>query len=675
MTPVRSLLFALTLAIPPGSHAQQHQRDREIHDADTLEWWHTTEALSNDGMEGRDTGSAAYQRAAQYVASRFKAAGLEPAGESGSYLQSVPMHESSVTADGTSFSLIDRNGSETALTFLQQISIAPADDLAPKFEAPLTFRGYCGKDVMADIAGKIVVCFGTQREGLPSGAARAANARDGSALGLINVDDPYFTIEPPRWPYAYARTVTLRSPTAVSTRPVPLAVMRLSAQSFAALLSGTGQDADAILKLGGAKQPLPNFEIPRNIRVKLHLAQRDIASPNILAKLRGTDSRLNAEYVVIAAHLDGYGFGTPVNGDNLYNGTLDDAAYVALLIQMGDDIKAHRLRHPKRSILFAAFTGEEKGLLGSHWFADHPTVPADALAADVNLDQLRPLFPLNILTAEAPTRQHRSGKRRASSPSPCTSRFALTPNPSATCCAAPINIRFSRSTFRQSASSSATTQTPMPRGATVSGIRSAITVRRTISLSPWTSQPRRNSTPSFIVSSKRLPMLLSVRPSIPRVHSPRTNTRSQALAAFPQGSPMPLLPRIDSRAMTFLGAYLAIWAAATAYLGIKGADWIFPAISLAVFGAALPALSIALTRKAAPPPVVVRRPTLELWVLAWFPGGLCGSFSRMGNERDTRLRISRPRAGFPDADREAGGTRGRAGRIVGGAWGKARSSV
>jgi Peptidase family M28 len=399
--PVRSVLFALTLATPLGSHAQQHQRDREIHDADTLAWWHTTEALSNDRMEGRDTGSAAYQRAAQYVANRFKAAGLEPAGENGSYLQSVPMHESSVTADGTSFSLIGRDGSETALTFLQQISIAPADDLAPKFEAPLTFRGYCGKDVMADIAGKIVVCFGTQREGLPSGAARAANARDGSALGLINVDDPYFTIEPPRWPYAYARTVTLRSPTAVSTRPVPLAVMRLSAQAFVPLLAGTGQDADAILKLGGAKQPLPNFEIPRNIRVKLHLAQRDIASPNILAKLRGTDSRLKAEYVVIAAHLDGYGFGTPVNGDNLYNGTLDDAAYVALLIQMGDDIKAHRLRHPKRSILFAAFTGEEKGLLGSHWFADHPTVPADGLAADVNLDQLRPLFPLNILTAEA----------------------------------------------------------------------------------------------------------------------------------------------------------------------------------------------------------------------------------------------------------------------------------
>jgi hypothetical protein len=284
---------------------------------------------------------------------------------------------------------------------LQQITIAPADDLADRLEAPLTFRGYCGKEAMADVAGKIVVCFGTQRAGLPGASVRAANARDGGALGIVNVDDPYFTIEPPRWPYAYARSVTLRLPPAAKPRAAPLVSMRLSAEAFATLLSGTGQDAGALLKLGGSKQPLPSFEIPGTLRMQLHIAQRDISSPNIIGKLAGSDARLKAEYVVIGAHLDGYGFGTPVNGDNLYNGTLDDAAYVALLIQTADNLKAHRLHVPKRSILFIAFTGEEKGLLGSHWFVDHPTVPAAQLAADVNLDQLRPLFPLNILTAEA----------------------------------------------------------------------------------------------------------------------------------------------------------------------------------------------------------------------------------------------------------------------------------
>jgi hypothetical protein len=392
---------ALLVAAPLASQAQQHARDAEIHDVDTLAWWHTTVALSNDGMEGRDTGSAAYQRAADYVAGRFKAAGLQPAGENGGYFQTVPMHEIAVVPEGTSFTLIGPSGAETALKFLQQITIAPAQNLAARFEAPLTFRGYCGKEAMTEIAGKIVVCFGTQRQGLPSGSVRAANAREGGALGLINVDDPYFTIEPPRWPYAYARSVTLRVQPAERPATAAPPTMRLSAEAFAGLLAGSEQDAGAILKAGGAKQPLPSFEIPGKLRVQVRLTERDISSPNIVAKLTGSDAKLRSEFVVIAAHLDGYGFGTPVNGDNLYNGTLDDAAYVALLIQAADDLKAHRLRVPKRSILFIAFTGEEKGLLGSRWFVAHPTVPVAQLAANVNLDQLRPLFPLNILTAEA----------------------------------------------------------------------------------------------------------------------------------------------------------------------------------------------------------------------------------------------------------------------------------
>jgi Peptidase family M28 len=393
----------LASAAPLAAPAQQQSRDAEIHDADTLAWWHTTVTLSGDKMEGRDTGSAAYLRAAEYVAGRFKAAGLQPAGENGGYFQSVPMHEISVMPEGTSFTLVGGDVPETTLEFLQQITIAPSDDLPGTLEAPVTFRGYCGKETMGDIAGKVVLCFGTQRNGLPGGAARAANARAGQALGLINIDDPYFTIEPPRWPYAYARSVTLRSTGAAVAPTAPLALMRVSAEAFALLLAGTGQDAGALLRLGGAKQPLPNFEIPRKIRVQLHVTQSDISSPNILARLPGTDAKLRGENIVISAHLDGYGFGTPVKGDNLYNGTLDDAAYVALLIQMADDIRAHKLQRPRRSILFAAFTGEEKGLLGSHWFADHPTVPAAQLAANVNLDQLRPLFPLNILTAEALT--------------------------------------------------------------------------------------------------------------------------------------------------------------------------------------------------------------------------------------------------------------------------------
>ncbi len=385
-----------------AAKGSQHPRDRDIPDPDTRAWWHTTEDLSGDSMQGRDTGSKAYQRAADYVAARFKSAQLHPAGDDGSYFQTVDMHEVSVLPQGTTFTLVRPGGSETALRFLQQITISPAEGLPRQLESPLTFRGYCGEEAMRDIAGKIVVCFGSQRAGLPNNATRVANARAGHAAGLINVDDPYFDIEPPRWPAAYARSVTLRgSAEPEPTHTLALPLMRLSAEAFASLLAGSGHDPATVLKAGGAKQPLADFEIPARLRLRLQVSAADIHSPNVLAILPGNDPAMRDQYVVVSAHLDGYGFGTAVRGDDLYNGTLDDAAYVALLIQLADDIKAGKLPPPGRGILFAAFTGEEKGLLGSHAFVAHPTVPLSQLAADVNLDQLRPLFPLKILTAEA----------------------------------------------------------------------------------------------------------------------------------------------------------------------------------------------------------------------------------------------------------------------------------
>ncbi len=387
------------LLLAGALQAQQHPRDKDIHDADTLAWWHTTEVLSSDAMEGRDTGSAAYQRAAEYVAKRFAQAGLKPAGDGGSYFQTVAMHEVSVEREGTSFALVKDGGAETQLGFLEQITIAPAANLPHETTAALTFRGYCGKDAMQDVTGKIVVCFGTQRAGLPTGAERVANARAGKAAGVVNVDDPYFSIEPPRWPWAYARSVALGAAPARADGD-GLLVMRISAAAFTTMLDGSGVDAAAIVATGGRKGSLDSFEIPKRLRVKLRLAKRSYSSPNVLAMLPGSDATLKDEYVVIAAHLDGYGYGTPVNGDRLYNGALDDAAYVALLIQFAEDVKQQH-KALKRSVLLCAFTGEEKGLLGATYFVDHPTVPIAKMAADINLDQLRPLFPLHLLTALA----------------------------------------------------------------------------------------------------------------------------------------------------------------------------------------------------------------------------------------------------------------------------------
>lgn len=395
----RVLAVALTagvaLATPVPSLAKEPQsRAAGIADPDTRAWWKIAEVLSSDAMEGRDIGSPGYERAADVVAQRFKAAGLKPAGDNGTYFQTFPVHEVKVEADGTSIYTV-RHYADVGqpIPFLRQVSVRPTDGLPRRVTGDLTFRGYCAPSDLADVRGKAVVCFNTKRTGLPSAGERIAAADKAGAAALIQVDDPYFTIEPPRWPAAYARSVTI----AGSAQPIApaLPVFTLSATAFADLAKDAGKDSDAILKLGGTKQPLPPFDMPRQFNAELNITTRDYTAKNVLAVLPGRDPKLKAEHLVLSAHLDGYGFGEPVDNDMLYNGALDDAAYVGTLIRFAD---RHKGKPLKRSIVFAAFTGEEKGLLGARWFVDHPTVPKASLVADLNLDQLRPLFPLKIMT-------------------------------------------------------------------------------------------------------------------------------------------------------------------------------------------------------------------------------------------------------------------------------------
>jgi len=361
-----------------------------IRDPDTAAWWATTRILASDAMEGRDTGSAAYERAARYVAERFRRAGLKPAGDGGGWFQRVPLTEVRVDKAGTSFRLIRAGGDLVRpLRFLHDISIRPTDRLPPAFSIGLAFRGYCSAGELHDVRGKIVVCFNSRRTAAERGRAALA----AGAFGLIAVDNPYFAVEPPRWPVAYARTVRIEG----TPPPVDegLVTMRLNAAAFPALLEGTHRDAAAILTAGGRDAPLPSFDIPAQLNVSLAIRAARYSSPNVLGVLPGTDPRLRDEVVVLGAHLDGYGYGEPVGGDRLYNGALDDAAYVALLAQLADNRHGRGFR---RTLLFAAFTGEEKGLLGSNWYVKHPAAPIGSTAAMINLDQLRPLFPLDILT-------------------------------------------------------------------------------------------------------------------------------------------------------------------------------------------------------------------------------------------------------------------------------------
>jgi hypothetical protein len=393
MRPLLSVLLASAAVLAACAHVATQPAGT---DSETKAWWAITGDLSSDAMEGRDTGSAGYERAADYVERRLASAGLKPAGENGSWRQTVPLKEVRVETDGTRFDIARADGSRGALSFLHEISIRASRALPATLDAPLAFRGYCSAAEMgADMQGKVAVCFGGRRAGVPGAGERVKAAIDAGAVGLINVDDPGFTIEPARWPDAYARSISFRDEADAAS---DLAVMRLRSDKLAAVIEGSGQDATAILAAGAASKPLPTFAIPARLQAAFALSTRELASDNILALLPGTDPQLAKEIVIVSAHLDGYGYGEAVDGDTLYNGAFDDAAYVATLVRLAEQRAGQGF---KRSVLFAVYTGEEKGLLGSTWFSEHLTVPKDDLAAVINLDQLRPLFPLKILTMHA----------------------------------------------------------------------------------------------------------------------------------------------------------------------------------------------------------------------------------------------------------------------------------
>jgi hypothetical protein len=364
-------------------------------DSQTAAWWRTTEALSNDAMEGRDTGSPGYDRAAAYVADRFAAAGLLPAGDEGTYFQRIGFKDIEVIRAGTAFSIEYPDGRSQPLRFLEDISIQPAWGMITQVEGRLTFRGFCSPSDLNDVRGEVVMCIGTRRAGQTTAAQRLEAATAAGAVALINIDDISFTQEPPRWPLAYARAVALDD---ALEPPAPIPVMRLSATAFAEWARAQGVDAGPMFEAVARSAPIMSIESGARLEARFAVRHRTYASSNVLAVLPGTDPALADEPVLLIAHLDGYGYGTPVNGDNLYNGALDDAAYVATLITFADERRGRGFRRP---LIFATVTGEEKGLLGSRWLAAHPTAAAPTPVAVLNLDQLRPLYPLRILTTLA----------------------------------------------------------------------------------------------------------------------------------------------------------------------------------------------------------------------------------------------------------------------------------
>lgn len=375
-------------------------------------WWSDVSTLAADDMEGRLTGTAGYQRAADYVVSRLKEIGLEPAGTDG-YFQPVVFEEQFVDPAGSSAALVS-GGRETKLSIPGDLIIGRGGGRPPeRIEAPLVFVGYglhipeAGHDDFAgvDLEGKIaVVVSGGPAE--ISGALKAHARRDRArmlsergAAGLLSLTTAK-AVEVP-WSRAMAQAgqsgMYFADPALRDIRTEFLSAS-LNTESSEQLFTGSGSTFAEISALADASKPLPKLDLKASLRAAIAARHRPVTSSNVVARLPGSDPRLKAEHVVFSAHLDHLGTGAPIGGDGLYNGAMDNAAGVAGLFDIARSYKARRVK-PKRSMLFVFVTAEEKGLLGSRYFALRPTVPKASMVANLNFDMALPIFPLKSVTA------------------------------------------------------------------------------------------------------------------------------------------------------------------------------------------------------------------------------------------------------------------------------------
>lgn len=357
--------------------------------------------LASDAMRGREAGSPEYDIAAEYVASQFFAAGLKPQGDKGSYLQEVPLVAYKPDGEGTVS--ITRGTTATKLTYgTDYIPSANARAKETTLTAPVVFVGYgivapqYARDDFkgVDVKGKIVAFVsgspakmsGEERAWLGSPTTKARFAAERGAVGTIVLTTP--RSEKVR---SFAKSVEASTHTRMAwANPDGTGHVDDSAAPTLATLSLDG--AAKLFGPGWAKiakeaaKPDAKFAaaaLPGTVSVSTKTSFAPARSSNVVGVLPGSDPALAKEVVVLSAHLDHVGVSG--NGeDKIHNGALDNAIGIGSLIE-----EAKRFQKdgaPKRTILFLAVTAEEKGLIGSDYFANHPTVPLASIVADVNLD-------------------------------------------------------------------------------------------------------------------------------------------------------------------------------------------------------------------------------------------------------------------------------------------------
>jgi hypothetical protein len=371
------------------------------------------EFLAADLLEGRATASRGYDIAAAYVTSQFRQAGLQPAGDDKSYLQKVPLLEATPVLPGSSAALVRGNDTYTFEYGTHYLPSADFSSASSTLSAPMMFAGF---GIAApeldyddfeniDVKGRIAVIFSGAPAKFPNEKRayysweerKLSTLVDRGAVGVITIDS---TADAKRTPWerrvamSWIPQMRWLDETGQPQNAFPALKLRFRFNHDAAAQLFETAQSSFPTALAASEDGIPQgFELPGMMTLSATTGLRKTESANVVGMLPGSDPQLKNEYVVISAHLDHLGRGTAVNGDAVYNGAHDNAVGVGVMLEIARALYASNVK-PRRSIIFAAVTAEEKGLLGSDFFVRQMQMQEKKPIANINVDMPLPFTPV-----------------------------------------------------------------------------------------------------------------------------------------------------------------------------------------------------------------------------------------------------------------------------------------
>jgi Zn-dependent M28 family amino/carboxypeptidase len=342
--------------------------------------------IADDSMLGRATPSPQLDAVAAYVAGEFQRFGLKPGGDSGTYFQHYPLEVSQFDPESSTVRISGRTpgvwraGQEVLLVEGQPPAVAaagPAVVITGSTDAGATLDS-------AAVTGKVV--FLGYGPGLNAIASKILPQRPLAVILVAAFPDSIWAKLP-----GHAASESVRNPNSESGPALP-AVFAVRTATAGALFAQGGVSPDSLRVWGNrplAARPLTDVTLQLDVRSRMRRA----SAPNTIGILEGSDAALKKEYVLVTAHMDHIGTPsagegcTPRGADSICNGADDDGSGTVAVIEVAQAFASSRER-PKRSLVFMTVSGEERGLWGSAYFTDHPTVPLADVIADLNIDMV-----------------------------------------------------------------------------------------------------------------------------------------------------------------------------------------------------------------------------------------------------------------------------------------------